>query len=232
LAQAVHSLEDNGGFEVMKVDGQQAHFFGFFGNDEQKFKEAVVSRERDNSLFGGIFGFGKDKLTIDAGAGDDTINIKKTGPDAYEVDINGQKFTLSKAEMENLTIKGGSGNDKINIDASVDVAITVDGGSGNDIIQNRANDVTIRGGSGHDSIGSRGDGVYIDGGSGNDILGSVGDGGEIYGGTGNDIIGVRGDNNVVRGGSDSQNFWDLLFGFGQQNDQLEVDGVNNNTSTW
>src|SRR5262245_31881550 len=146
-------IAHGGIFSTMRVDGQQQFFFGLFGNDEQQFKEAKVTKENGNGF--GIFGFPfgtSDKLTIDAGSGDDKISVKKTGPDEYEVNVNGQKFTLSKEEMKNLTIKGGSGNDSIYIDPSVDVAINVDGGSGDDQIENHANGTHITGGSGNDII--------------------------------------------------------------------------------
>ena len=145
----------------MKVDGQSSPFgYGFFSN-EQQHREATVTRGHDPF---GLFGFGQSgqKLTIDAGAGDDDIRVSKKGPDEYLVVVNGQEFTLTKEEMKNLEIKGGAGNDRIIIDPSVDVAIQVDGGKGDDHILNFADRTRIDGGSGSDFILNTGKDVEID----------------------------------------------------------------------
>ena len=187
----------------MKVDGQSTLFYDIFG--EQRFEEARVKRERE----GGWLGlFGKEKLTIDAGAGDDWITVKKTGDDEYTVSVNGQKFKLTKEELENLEIKGGSGDDIIQVDASVDVDIKVDGGSGRDIILNQA------------------DGTTIDGGSGDDLIVSTGDHCDIAGGSGRDKIKVRGDDNEVTGGDrDVWDFWSFFFN--REQDEVIVEGDGN-----
>lgn len=200
----------------MKVDSQNQYFYDFLGQNNHR--EATVTRE--NKQFNSIFDFfgGNQKIVIDAGAGDDVINAKKLGPDRYEVTVNGQRFELSKAEMENLEIRGGSGNDRITIDASVDVKITADGGSGDDRITSHANNATLLGGSGNDGISSVGDGVTIDGGTGNDQIRSKGDWVDIRGGQGSDAIISEGAFNVIRGGTG--NFWEDLFNY--DDDKINV----------
>jgi Ca2+-binding RTX toxin-like protein len=183
----------------MKVDGQIA--FGLIFTDKQEFDEATVRRQKDHA-FGDIFGFGGSHYEINAGAGDDNIHISKTGDDEYSVNINGQEFTLTREEMEDLVVKGGSGNDNIVIDDSVDVAIKVEGGSGNDKILNKSSFQSIDGGSGDDQIVSEGNFNTIRGGTGSDKIQSKGFFNDVDGGTGNslaDLIAgfLRGDHDQV-----------------------------------
>lgn len=104
----------------MKVDGQASAFLERF--NEQRHREATVTRVIPPFNF---FRFGfATRFTIDAGAGADVIKISKTGLDDYSVNINGQEFSLTEAEMTNLTISGGSGTE-ILVDASIDVPITI-----------------------------------------------------------------------------------------------------------
>jgi len=146
----------------MKVDGQNTSPFYFFNNETQQHKEATVKREQQSlSIFDLIQGKSSEKLTLNAGEGDDVIKVSKKGDDEYSVNINGQEFTLTKAEMENLTVNGGEGNDTIIVDASVDVAINVKGGKGDDTIVNLANGTTIDGGSGNNTLVNLGNDVTI-----------------------------------------------------------------------
>ena len=118
-----------------------------FGGAAINYGEATVQRGRDGSL------------TLDAGRGDDAINVNKARDGNYNVDVNGQTFKFTAEEMSRLTIKGGSGNDRINVGANVDVPVKVDGGSGHDSISNHANNATIKGGTGNDSIYNTGNNV-------------------------------------------------------------------------
>lgn len=189
----------------MQVKGESTFWFDLTG--KQQFEEASVKREGSGLGFLGIFG--SKKLTIDAGAGDDVITVKKAGADKYEVDINGQKFILSAEEMKNLTLKGGEGNDTIIIDDSVDIAINVDGGAGDDTIVNYAN------------------GTKIDGGDGDDLIVSVAHFAEIMGGAGRDDIYVYGMGNEIYGDNKKNSFLDLLFGTHDEADNIHAEGFFN-----
>jgi Ca2+-binding RTX toxin-like protein len=186
----------------MQVKGENTFLYDVFGR--QNFQEAAVKRERQ----GGFFGlFGTQKLTIDAGAGDDVIQVKKAGPNQYEIDINGQKFILSEAEMKNLTLRGGAGNDTIIIDDSVDIAINVEGGAGDDTIVNFA------------------DGVRLEGGAGDDTIVSIANFVKVMGGAGRDNIHVHGHFNSVHGDDGRSDFWAFFFGgVRDEPDNLNVNG--------
>ncbi len=168
--------------------------------------EAKITQEH------GFFGQ-PTKTVIDAGKGDDLINIHTNPNGSVDVTINGEKHSFSAEEAKNLEVRGGSGNDTIVCTGEADQNsfygmggfdfgigrgsnpnLTIDGGSGDDIIVGSSGDDTIRGGSGDDFImGSEGN-DKINGGSGNDII-MGGDGNdEIHGGRGNDFI-MGGDGN-------------------------------------
>src|SRR5688572_6230383 len=119
----------------MQVNGCWTPTPGFFGRN---YGEASVSRD-----FGG-------NITLDAGKGNDQINVARGGDGMYHVNVNGQDFSFTRDEMSRLTIKGGKGDDQINIASNVDVPIKVEGGKGNDQINNHANGTRIDGGKGHD----------------------------------------------------------------------------------
>lgn len=120
-----------------------------------------------------------DRVTINAGAGNDMIRVRNAPQGGLYVDINGRSSFIPARLANNLVIQGGSGNDHIVVDPAVTKNITIEGGLGNDFIQGGSGNDTIRGGSGND---------WIHGGSGNDrISGSWGND-TIRGGTGHDVI--------------------------------------------
>jgi len=159
-------------------------------------------------------GNGKTKTIIDAGSGNDKINIHTNHSGSVTVTINGKHYYFTAKQAQNLEVKGGSGNDQITFSGGTtgmwggtpaSPNITIDGGRGNDTIaavgENnlyvgawvpQKPNITINGGSGNDLIfGGKGE-QTINGGSGNDI---------ILGGRGNDTIkGGRG-NDIILGGA-------------------------------
>jgi len=132
-------------------------------------------------------------ITIDAGAGDDRVKLRRVGIDA--------------------TIDGGDGNDHLGGGRGNDV---INGGAGNDKIFGASGDDQLSGGDGNDAvIGGSGDDV-IDGGAGNDRLKGGRGNDTINGGADNDrVSGGHGDDNMLGGDGD-----DKLAG-GRGNDNID-----------
>jgi Ca2+-binding RTX toxin-like protein len=198
--------------------------------------EATVSRETD-------FLGRPTKTVIDAGAGNDRINIHTNRDGSVVVTVNNEKYHFSAAEARNLEVRGGNGNDTITSSGEQsavskawcgETKITIDGGSGNDIISGGTGAETIRGGAGNDHIdggdgndsirGGRGNDYinggrgndYLDGGQGNDTI-VGGDGNDhIHGGQGNDYIFGGNGNDAISGGRGN----DYING-GSGNDRLQ-----------
>lgn len=125
---------------------------------------------------------GVTNLTLDAGDGDDVIDLLEPADDP---DTGDQEFNLFESE-----ISGGAGDDVIELGANFS---TVSGGEGNDTINVfNAGGAIILGGEGDDTIGGTlfaQDSATIDGGAGNDLIDArdfqnVG----ITGGLGDDTI--------------------------------------------
>ena len=110
---------------------------------------ATISQEQG---FGGQM-----KTVIDAGAGNDNINVHTNRNGSVDVTINGQKYHFSREQAKNLEIRGGAGDDVITCSSSnhsglrgvfersrqAENHITLNGGDGND---------TISGGKGNEVI--------------------------------------------------------------------------------
>ncbi|MBI4820299.1 MAG: hypothetical protein HY791_28800 [Deltaproteobacteria bacterium] len=169
-------------------------------------------------------------ITLQAGIGNDQINVSKDPLGMYHVNVNGKDHTFTQDEFKRLQIRGGAGNDSIRVDRSVDLPVRVDGqsgndrilnhadgsklegGSGNDRIINLSNRTTVAGGLGNDSIYSRGSQNRIDGGFGNDSIASRGSLNDLRGGFGNDAISSRGSLNSIQGGWGHDSIYSRGFG--------------------
>ncbi len=194
-----------------------------------------------NSRFG-TFKMTPENITVLAASGkDDNIHVSKGENGGIVVSVNGEEYSYSDYEAQNLIIDAGAGNDKITVDKEVTNELHITGGKGNDTIKSGSgNDIivdnyganNIDGGAGDDEIIAHGHGNsgfgradnilkggagndYIEGGRGNDII----DGGEgndyIYGLDGNDIIlGGEGDD-YIDGGKGN----DIIYG-NEGNDKL------------
>src|SRR5687767_9288188 len=79
------------------------------------------------------------RIVMDAGRGEDDIQVSNLGCGRYNVRVNGKHHTFSREEMQQLHIKGGKGSDRITIGPGVDIPVTADGGKGNDSIINYSN---------------------------------------------------------------------------------------------
>jgi Ca2+-binding RTX toxin-like protein len=186
----------------MKVDGQQSVMFNLFGFE--KTEEASIKRK---SEFDWQNPFSSNShLEIDAGGGDDRIYVKKTGPDEYLVDINGEQMTLTREEMKNLHLKAGSGDDRIIIDSSVDIELNIDAGDGDDTIVNDAH------------------GQKIDAGDGDDTVVNMGDDCEITAGRGSDDVWLLGDRNTVTRDSGESSLFDWLFAWRDEDRVIDREG--------
>ena len=142
------------------------------------------------------------RVTIDGGAGDDSIK---------------------NYDGSNASIVGGAGNDYIiNNNGG---KVTIDGGAGNDSIDNyNGSNASLSGGAGNDSIyNSEGNNVTIDGGDGADTIKTSYDSGNvtITPGKGNDYVSLDGDNNLVKYASGDGN--DVIYGF-DENDTRQIAG--------
>ncbi len=195
-------------------------------NGQETTDEAKITQEH------GFFGQ-PTKTVIDAGKGDDLINIHTNPNGSVDVTINGEKHSFSAEEAKNLEVRGGSGDDTIVCTGEANKYhtmgglgsffgfdnnphLTIDGGKGDDIIMGSSGDDTIRGGSGDDIIFGGGGNDNIDGGRGNDII-MGGDGNDqIHGGRGNDFV-MGGDGNDKVYGDQGR---DDVYG-GQGNDWVQ-----------
>lgn len=204
----------------------------------------------DSLMFGGRENTGEAKITqehgffgqptktvIDAGTGDDLINIHTNPNGSVDVTINGEKHSFSQAEAKNLEVRGGKGDDSIictgeadknsfyslggfGIGRNSNPNLTIDGGKGNDFIMGSCGDDVIKGGRGNDFIMGCDGNDQIHGGRGNDF---------VHGGDGNDkVYGDKGRDNVyggqgkdwVQGGSKEQNFLEKIFDMPSKKDSV------------
>lgn len=133
-------------------------------------------------------------LVVEAGPGDDNIEITRTRSGAVKVTINGSSREFAERDAYQLVIRGGDGNDTIRVDPRArmqDIELRIEGGAGDDLIFGGAGHEVILGGDGNDRI---------DGGDGNDlILGGAGDD-VLEGGRGRDILIGGGGNDRLSGG--------------------------------
>ena len=121
----------------------------------------------------------KTALTINAGVGNDTINLNNTG---------------SPTALTSITVNAGDGEDKVTTLAGLPTALTLDGGDGNDLLDasGATGPATLVGGTANDTLigGSAGD--TINGGSGEDLIDARGGSNTLDGGPDDDTILVSG----------------------------------------
>jgi Ca2+-binding RTX toxin-like protein len=138
--------------------------------------------------------------TIDAGAGNDVINLTSTssGQDYWRWDA------ANGGANVNMQVNGGTGDDIIWGDNpgeklyGDDGNDWIDGGAGNDSLYGGAGNDSLVGGPGNDLLyGGDGNDILIDLSGNNQIFGGLGDD-TVYGGTGNDTIDGGGGNDTIR----------------------------------
>lgn len=139
------------------------------------------------------------RIVIDAGAGDDNVQITRNAAGGVTVNVNGAERTFTGADANRLTIRAGNGNDTINVAPDVTVRLTLEGGDGNDTIRGGGGNDRILGGGGDDTIEAAGGNDTVYGGAGRDYLnGSVGND-RLYGGTGDDVVYGGDGNDSIQG---------------------------------
>jgi Ca2+-binding RTX toxin-like protein len=196
-----------------------------FGGQENT-DEAKITQEP------GFFGQ-PGKTVIDAGKGDDLINIHTNPNGSVDVTINGEMHSFSAEEAKNLEVRGGKGNDTIICTGEADERtffgipigdnnpnLTIDGGKGDDFIMGSSGDDVIKGGKGNDFIMGGDGNDTIHGGRGNDFV-HGGDGNDkVYGDQGrDDVYGGQG-KDWVQGGSKEQNFLEKIFDMPSKKDSV------------
>lgn len=121
-----------------------------------------------------------DNVSIDAGAGDDTLPL-------YDPEADGDSLDLP--EFGNASINAGDGDDVVSVAVA---GSTVSGGDGSDTISVHVRDSLINGDDGDDVIGvhNAGGTSVFQGGNGDDliIVNDYVNGARFYGGEGNDTI--------------------------------------------
>ncbi len=175
---------------------------------------ADISNSTNNTLIVGtaeadsIENQGGSYVTIDAAAGNDTINNKYRNYDNNIYRNNsGDSITINAGDGDDLiynlnfdvAINAGDGNDSID-NAKESATVTIDEGDGNDSITNYGDSVTIDAGDGNDSIDNiwGGSNVTINAGTGADFISnSYGSNIIINAGTGDDYINNYGGSNVT-----------------------------------
>ncbi len=208
---------------------------GFQMTSQELFRVGDVAITREQVTPGGPYAgqsadqFG-DKVVINTGAGNDTVNVSERKDGTLDVEVNGQKYHVTLAPGQELGVRTGDGNDVITAAANVKVNMDVYGGAGNDTITTGQGNDRIDGGLGNDTIksgagrddvfGNGGDDV-IDAGSGHDVV-YGGDGNDtLRGGKGRDTLEGGAGNDILEGGSGN----DVLSG-GLGNDTIRGDAGN------
>jgi Ca2+-binding RTX toxin-like protein len=193
---------------------------------QENTDEAKITQEQ------GFFGQ-PGKTVIDAGKGDDLINIHTNPNGSVDVTINGEMHSFSAEEAKNLEVRGGKGNDTIICTGEADERtffgipigdnnpnLTIDGGKGDDFIMGSNGDDVIKGGNGNDFIMGGDGNDQIHGGRGNDFIHGGNGNDKVYGDQGrDDVYGGQG-KDWVQGGSKEQNFLEKIFDMPSKKDSV------------
>ncbi len=134
---------------------------------------------------------------INAGAGDDVVDLTSTRYSYGDVTIDGGSGNDVLWSSEgNDTLLGGAGNDRMDGGAGKDYLF---GGSGNDDLVGGNMEDILQGGSGDDSLKDTSPtaGGLMDGGSGNDVLEASTGKTLFIGGTGDDTIRLGGGSDII-----------------------------------
>lgn len=192
---------------------------GFQMTSQELFRVGDVSITREQVTPGGAYAgqtadqFG-DKVVINTGAGNDTVNVSERKDGTLDVDVNGQKYHVTLAPGQELGVRTGDGNDVIQA-ANVKVNMDVYGGDGNDTITTGKGNDRIDGGLGNDTINSGAGRDDVFGNAGNDVIDAGSGHDVVYGGDGNDTLRGGKGRDTLEGGAGN----DVLEG-GTGNDVL------------
>jgi len=234
------SITASDGNDIISVSSGNNTVYGGAGNDSITAgngndlleggdgADTIVGGGGTDTIYGGN---GNDSitasglLTIDAGAGDDTVTINSAVlAGAGSIDLGTGKNVLAQTGSVTLlatasmtittgdegdsitygrskaTVIGGLGDDTITTGTGDD---SITAGDGNDIINVSSGNNTVYSGAGNDAITASNGNDLLDGGDGADTI--VGGGGTdtLYGGNGNDSITASTGNDLIYGGDGS-----------------------------
>ena len=154
-------------------------------------------------------------VTVDLGAGNDTVVGLQSGNDYANIDLGagndsvvlagghvkvtaGEGADYVSIQGESANIDGGAGNDSLSVGGA---NAFLDGGEGNDVVFIGGDSATVYGGAGNDTVSVSGEKATIYGGAGNDSILAAGNESFIDGGDGKDIISVGGNKATILGGA-------------------------------
>ena len=150
------------------------------GNDEMNFNVAYhADGGAGDDTIQGSGGGGYDDLDVNAGLGNDLVNVMSVNNDLH-LDGGEGNDTLTGGANQDVFILAGAGDDEVMAVQFTNGGVNVDAGDGNDTVtvQGKAGSVTVVGGAGEDVLHAAtglGAGQWLSGGDGNDTL-SVGQG--------------------------------------------------------
>jgi Ca2+-binding RTX toxin-like protein len=181
-------LDGGAGNDTLK-DG--AFLYGGDGDDKITSDRLTdISGGIGNDTITGAGGGGYNPMHLDAGDGDDFVDVTSVNEPATIAGGNGNDV-ISATGMNGLTVDGGAGDDSISGSSWSGTAFSITGGAGSDAIQAYGYGGTADGGDGDDWIdirGREGFGLHGMGGEGNDTL-VLGKGyGAAEGGNGSDTF--------------------------------------------
>lgn len=220
------------------TDGKAVQQDTLFSNDN-----VSITRERTYKFGDDTNGDGiadpyatADQLVVSTnGHGDDRVEVRSNDDGTTDLYVNGERYPVSLAPGQEITLRTGDGNDTVMVDSDVQINIVVESGAGDDFIMTGAGNDRIDAGDGNDTVyaGEGRDDVF--GNSGDDHL-SGGDGNDVvYGGDGNDFMTGTAGNDYLEGGAGDDTIWggadnDIVSG-GRGNDRLEGDAGNDTVYT-
>jgi Ca2+-binding RTX toxin-like protein len=161
--------------------------------------EAIRGRAEPTRGFGGAIGAAAPstaqatvseadgRVVLDAGVGDDRIDVTKRAGGGVRVSVNGANHDFTAEEANRLTIRVGDGADRVHVDMRVQSSLRIEGGAGDDTIQGGGGAETLVGGAGDDYLrGGAGDDTIQGGAGSDDVRGNAGDD-TLRGGEGRDL---------------------------------------------
>ncbi len=152
----------------------------------------VLGSGNDALFLDDSFSAGGDKArisgieTIDAGAGDDVVDLTSSRFAYGDVRIDGGAGNdVLWGSAGNDRLDGGTGNDRL------------DGGSGNDILDGGDGNDTLAGGLGNDTLQGGAGNDVLSGGAGADVVSGGGGGDTLFAGSGDDVLDGGADDDVA-----------------------------------
>jgi len=140
--------------------------------NQANYSYSGTSFSNHNPEAEGRIDFANGHLVVNAGDGNDNIDLKWHPDGSLTVSINGETHHFSAEHAKNVEILGGNGDDNITVtgDTPADATLTLKGNAGNDVLQGSDGAENFVGGVGNDTIIGLGGDDRIDGSDGDDRL--------------------------------------------------------------